>query len=51
MKTIIIEKGGDFKETSIKLDSLTDIYKKCGFKSHTDWLFPTSQKARSKNSV
>lgn len=37
MKTIIIEKGGDFRETSIKLDSLNDIYKKCGFKTNTNF--------------
>ena len=37
MKTIIIEKGGDFKETSIKLNSLNDIYKKCGFKSNSNF--------------
>ena len=37
MRIVFIEKSGDTKESNIKLDSLNDLYKKCGFKSNNNF--------------
>ena len=37
MRIVFIEKSGDTKEANIKLDSLNDLYKKCGFKSNNNF--------------
>lgn len=37
MRIVFIEKSGDTKESNIKLDSLNELYKKCGFKSNNNF--------------